>query len=98
MNYLIHQVGKVASQTLHGTLLSVVGETCVERHHYLSDRGLAYLENMSRLPGIVGNGMGGVSYQLDLARALRTAMESWEPGTAWVLSGFRDPIAHAMPA
>jgi Putative capsular polysaccharide synthesis protein len=70
----------------------------VERHHYLSDTGLANLEYMSRLPGIEADGIDGVMQQLTLARAVRADLDLCEPGTVWVLSGVRDPLDLSVAA
>jgi hypothetical protein len=97
--YLIHQAGKVASQTLEAALRnSVPPHTRIERHHYLSEAGLNRLEAMSRLEGIEADGAAGVMHQLTLARAVRAEVDASEAGSVCVLSGIRDPLEQSISA
>jgi hypothetical protein len=97
--YLIHQAGKGASQTLEAAIRkSITSPARVERHHYLSDAGLANLESICRQPGIEADSSDGVMHQLTLARAVRADLDACEPGSVWVLSGVRDPLDLSVAA
>jgi hypothetical protein len=102
--YLIHQPGKVASQTLEAAIReSTGGASRVVRLHYLSDNGLANLESMCQLPGIQADGIGGVLHQLTVARTVRDELGAYYSGTGtsgdvWVLTGVRDPLDLSIAA
>jgi Putative capsular polysaccharide synthesis protein len=101
--YLIHQVGKVASQTLEAAIRRSTGGTSrIERHHYLSDDGLANLESMCRLPGIQADGFGSVMQQLTVARAVRDELDAYLEADVscgvWVLTGVRHPLDLSVAA
>lgn len=49
--YLIHQMGKVASQSVEAAIRHAFPAARVERHHYLSDANLTSLQVICRLPG-----------------------------------------------
>lgn len=102
-NYLIHQVGKVASQTLEAAICRSTGGTArIERHHYLSDEGLAYLGSMCRLPGIEADGFESVMQQLTLAHAMRDELDAYLDADVscrvWVLTGVRHPLDLSVAA
>lgn len=102
--YLIHQCGKVASQTVEAAIReSTNGTSRVERHHYLSDGGLADLESMCRLPGVQADGIDGVMHQLTVARAVRKDIDAFRcqdelGGGVWILTGVRDPLEVSIAA
>jgi hypothetical protein len=93
----VHQAGKVGSQTVEAAIRA--HKTGVERHHYLSDRGIAYFEFISQLPGAdVSPGAASVKRQLRAAGAARTKLEAERPDKLWILSGLREPLEHAVSA
>jgi hypothetical protein len=97
--YLIHQVGKVASQTLEAAIRRSTGGTSrIERHHYLSDDGLTNLESMCRLPGIQSESFRSVMHQLNVARAVRDELDTDASCGVWVLTGIRHPLDLSLSA
>ena len=96
--YLIHQIGKVASQTIEGVLREATPRSWIERHHFLSDKGLDYLDAMCQLPGVDTNQIGGISHQLRLATAVRAEIASSAFDNIWVLCGVRDPLTLTVSA
>ena len=94
--YLIHQPGKVASQTIEYLIRVLSADARVERHHYLSDRRNDDLESLLRLPGADAENARSFAYQLARARTVRAELA--EPATrpAWVITGFRDPLVLAI--
>lgn len=96
--YLIHQPGKVGSQTLEQLIRALAPDARVERHHYLSQPRLDYLSSMCRLPGAGAGNADSILHQLSLARIVNDDLVASEPDSVWVLSGFRDPLALAQSA
>jgi hypothetical protein len=90
--YLIHQPGKVASQTIEAAIRTSSPNARTERHHYLSARGLVYLESICQLPGIGADLLGGVANQLAAARAVSAELASRQTECSWVITGVRDPL------
>lgn len=102
-DYLIHQVGKVASSTLQEAIRrSTGGKSRIEHHHYLSDEWLANLESMCRLPGIPADVFGDVMHRLTLAHAVRDELDAYLDGDVscgvWVITGVRHPLDLSVAA
>ncbi|MGA3039117.1 MAG: putative capsular polysaccharide synthesis family protein [Vulcanimicrobiaceae bacterium] len=92
MLYLIHQGGKVASQTFEGTIANADRAAFIERHHFM------YPPNLDALTRIAaGNDVHAQQQQKQtaLARAALEVMKR-ERGSIWVVTGFRDPLDHAI--
>ncbi len=97
--YLLHQVGKVASQTLEARIRRATGNSGrVERHHFLSEHGLAHLEAICNLPGIERDGADSVMQQVAVARSVRQDIMRREPGRIDVITGIREPLKLAIAA
>ena len=90
--YMVHQPGKVGSQTIEAALRAS-GVYRIERHHYLSDTGIGWLE-AALIAGTVGN--ADVAAQLRTAREARTNLDRTD--RVWVLCGFRDPLRLCVAA
>jgi hypothetical protein len=91
--YLIHQMGKVASQSVEAAIRHTFPAARVERHHYLSDANLTSLQVICRLPGA---GNVGAERQLHAAITARADLIARGELGGWVLSGFRDPLKWAV--
>lgn len=94
MLYLIHQGGKVASQTFEATIGQADPTALIERHHFM------YPPNLDVLDRIAGAGKGGVHahQQRQQTAMARSALEvlKREREAVWVVTGFRDPLDHAI--
>jgi hypothetical protein len=95
--FLIHTIGKVASQTLEAALRGATPDAVVMRTHQLSDPALARASTLAALPGIEGQGAVGVLAQLEQSRAIR-AQWAAAADDSWVISGFRDPTSMVLAA
>ena len=91
--YLIHQMGKVASQSVEAAF-NAFPAARVERHHYLSDANLTSLQVICELPG--GDNVGA-ERQLNAAIKARAELTARVELGGWVLCGFRDPLKWAVP-
>lgn len=97
MFYLIHQAGKMASQTLELSLVLTDPGARVERHHYLSEANLAAFERACARDR-PGPPVNDLRKQVDAARVAARAFAREDPNHVWVLSGFRDPLDFAISA
>ena len=95
MFYLIHQGGKVASQTLEATIARSDPTAKIERHHFL------WHENLSVIDAVCDRSGPSVHtaqqrQQTNMARAAMEAFRKEHPRNVVVLSGFRDPLDHVI--
>jgi hypothetical protein len=97
MFYLIHQAGKMASQTLELTLVLTDRAARVERHHYLGETSLTALERACEreLSSVQSREL---RKQVDAARVASAALTREEGKNVWVLTGFRDPLDFSISA
>ena len=99
ISYLVHQAGKVASQTLEATLrVASDGRFRVERHHFITDRQLDHLDRISRLPGAEMDMPSGVAEQVAVARAVRAEVIAQEPPGTLIVTGIREPLSMSVAA
>lgn len=95
--YLIHQVGKVASEALEATILKAIdSSTSLERVHYLAQSGVSTLDWMCSLPGIDLDSVAVVRRQADRARAVRERLQALDPARVCVMTGIRDPLEQVI--
>jgi|GEM_PF-3862196 hypothetical protein len=97
MLYLIHQAGKVASQTLEVTICLSDRTARVERHHYLLPDNLAAVE---RLAALEPANPQAASLKMQAGRGLAAllVLAQTDPKDVFILSGFRDPLDFAISA
>jgi hypothetical protein len=95
--YLIHQAGKVASQTLESTILMSDPGSKVERHHYLEAGNLAEVERLCDLAEPSAQ-VEALRFQTSRAHLALQRLAMQKPRDVWVLSGFRDPLDLAISA
>jgi hypothetical protein len=95
--YLIHQAGKVASQTLAWTIVSADRSSRVERHHYLEPSNLAEVDRLCNEAPPSAQ-VQSLRKQTQEARNAIAALSRQDPQDVWVLTGFRDPMDFAISA
>ncbi|MGH7660255.1 MAG: putative capsular polysaccharide synthesis family protein [Vulcanimicrobiaceae bacterium] len=95
--YLIHQAGKVASQTLSWTITMADRSARVERHHYLEASNLDEVDRLCDVAKLSSQ-VQSLRKQTNEARAAMLALANQEPTNVWVLTGFRDPLDLAISA
>ncbi len=95
--YLIHQAGKVASQTLAWTIVTADRSSRVERHHYLEPSNLAEVERLCNEAPPSAQ-VQSLRKQTQEARNAFAALSRQDPRNVWVLTGFRDPMDFAISA
>src|SRR5579885_3149866 len=95
--YMIHQAGKVASQTLAWTIVASDPSSRVERHHYLEP---SYLAEVDRLCDLEKDSpqVASLRKQTAEARNAHALLAMQDPRNVWVLSGIRDPLDFAISA
>jgi hypothetical protein len=97
MFYLIHQAGKVASQTLEVTICLTDPKARVERHHYLVP------DNLAEIDRLIANEpetpqLQTLRKQTSMALQALIALAQTDPRDVFILSGFRDPLDFAISA
>lgn len=95
--YLIHQAGKVASQTLAWTITLADRSAVVERHHYLEPSNLDEVDRLCDLAK-PSSQVQSLRKQTAEARAAMRALAIQDRHNVWVLTGFRDPLDLAISA
>lgn len=95
MLYLIHQGGKVASQTLEGTIAASHPGAAIERHHYLRPENLDALDRICDRAGENPHA-AQQRHQTTVARRALEVLAQEDPRSVWVISGFRDPLDHVV--
>ncbi len=90
---LIHQMGKVGSQTLEHSIRQSAPDLRVERHHQLHEGNLKRLETAANAPGTPEATAASLRYQVVMARACAADLFG-QPGSSYgcVLTGYRNPI------
>ena len=97
MLYVIHQAGKVASQTLEVTIAITDRSAHVSRHHYLEPSNLAEVERLcAEAPP--GPQVDSLRMQAGRGVAALLTLAQTDPRDVFVLSGFRDPLDFAISA
>jgi hypothetical protein len=97
MFYLIHQAGKVASQSLETTIQLTDPSARVERYHYLERANLQEVDMLcDRSPPTAQ--MQELRGQTRLAKTAASALAQEDPRNVWVLTGIRDPLDFAISA
>lgn len=97
MFYLIHQAGKVASQTIEVTICLTDRTARVERHHYLVPDNLSEIERLVVLEP-ANPQAASLKMQAGLGLAALLALAQTDPKDVYILSGFRDPLDFAISA
>lgn len=93
---LIHQPGKVASQTVEAVFAAALPHGRVERHHALTEATLAKWEATLGRPGVEMGPPYGMDIQIANGRAARRNLHKLRGPGAWILCGFRDPMDFAV--
>jgi hypothetical protein len=97
MFYLIHQAGKVASQSLEVSIILSDRSARVERHHYLESRNLAEVERLCDLAPANSQNFALRGQTVDARKAM-VALSQQPPENVWILTGIRDPLDLAIAA
>jgi len=95
MLYLIHQAGKMASQTLEATIRLSDPSAKIERHHFLLPENLADIDAICDASGSAEH-IEQQRYQTRVARAALAALKGEDPDRVWVVTGVRDPLDHVI--
>src|SRR5262245_46227398 len=94
---LIHQMGKVGSQTMEHSIRLSDPSIRVERHHELHPRSLKSSAMHLSLPGVPRETADSLRAQLAAARrCTRELLLRKEKIRLCVISGYRDPISYLL--
>lgn len=95
---LIHQMGKVASQTLEQTIYAADPSLSVKRFHFLHPSKLALMEHFLRTGTGTPNFLQSISHDLHYARECAAQLEGLKRAgqRVCVLTGCRDPLDHCI--
>jgi hypothetical protein len=96
-SFLVHQPGKVASQTVEAAIRSCLppGAT-LSRDHYLSDEGLGRLLELCKLPGADPQLEQSVRFQFEQAKESRARYLDLKAENLWLVTGVREPVAQII--
>jgi hypothetical protein len=94
--FVVHQMGKVASQTIEATLKRVATPDNVMRTHFLHPDAIREFETLVRAahdvdPATVDS-INSIRQQIAEAQEFLGRLEGADPKDVVVLSGFRDPL------